>query len=61
VIQSFNESNQKSKMLKDENFTKSSYSMTMKEFEHHRLIRKKNGDIMHREKKCTLICRFIKF
>jgi hypothetical protein len=29
-------------MLQDENFTKSSYSKTMKEFERHRLIRQLN-------------------
>jgi hypothetical protein len=33
VIQSCNGSNQKSQFLEDENFTKSSYSMTMEEFD----------------------------
>jgi hypothetical protein len=51
-------------MLGDENYTKSSYSMTMKEFQCHTLIKKLNEkkyyDIMHR-KKCTLICQFINF
>jgi hypothetical protein len=53
-------------MLEDENYTKSSYSMTMKEFHCHTLTKQlnekkiKNNDIMHR-KKCTLNCRFINF
>jgi len=33
VIQSCNGSNQKSQFLEDENFTKSSYSMTMEKFD----------------------------
>jgi hypothetical protein len=39
VIQSRNVSNQKSQILKDENFTKSSYFMLMEEFEYHSLLR----------------------
>ncbi len=38
VIQSHSGSNQKSQFLKDENFTKSSYSMMMEEFEYFRLL-----------------------
>jgi hypothetical protein len=34
IIQSCNGSNQKSQILKDENFTKLSYSMMMEEFEY---------------------------
>jgi hypothetical protein len=41
VIQSHNGLNQKSQMLKDENFTKS-YSMMMKEHEYDNLIRELN-------------------
>jgi hypothetical protein len=54
VIQSHNVSNQKWHTLKDENFTKLSYSMMMEEFEYHNLLRKLNeekilicDDIMH--------------
>jgi len=42
MIQSHNGLNKKSQMLKDENFTKSSYSMVMEEHEYHNLIRKLN-------------------
>ncbi len=55
VIQSCNGSNQKSQFLKDENFTKSSYSM-MEEFEYCSLFRQLNeeqilifDDVMHRK------------
>ncbi len=54
MIQSCNGSNQKSQTLEDDNFTKSSYSMMMEEFEYHNLTRKINqeqklmfDDIMH--------------
>jgi hypothetical protein len=54
VIQSCNGSNQKLQILKDENFTKSSYSMMMEEFEYHNLLIQLNEekwlifyDIMH--------------
>jgi hypothetical protein len=57
VIQSCNGSNQKSQTLEDDNFTKSSYSMMMEEFEYHNLIIKINeeqklmfDDIMHLKK-----------
>jgi hypothetical protein len=39
VIQSCNGSNQKSRFLKDENFTKLSYSMIMEKFEYHILFK----------------------
>jgi hypothetical protein len=42
VNQSCNGSNQKSKFLENENFTKSSYSMMMEEFEYHNLFKQLN-------------------
>jgi hypothetical protein len=60
VIQSCNGSNKKSQFIENENFTKSSYSMMMEEFEYRSLLKqlkKKNlifDDVMHKEK-CTLI------
>jgi hypothetical protein len=42
MIQSHNGLNQKSQMLKDETFTKSSYSMMMEEHEYHNLIKELN-------------------
>ncbi len=57
VIQSCNESNQKSQFLKDENFTKSSYSMMMEKFQYRSLLRQLNeeqilifDDVMHKKK-----------
>jgi hypothetical protein len=44
VIQSRNVSNQKSQTLKDENFTKFSYSMIMEEFEYCGLLRQLNEE-----------------
>ncbi len=44
VIQLGNVSNQKSSTLKDENFTKSSYSMMMEEFEYHNLLKQLNEE-----------------
>jgi len=38
VVQSHNESNQKSQTLKNENFIKASHSMMMIEFKYHDLI-----------------------
>jgi len=56
VIQSCNESNQKSQFLKDENFTKSSYSMMMENFQYRSLLRQLNeeqilifDDVMHKK------------
>ncbi len=56
VIQSRNGSNQKSQFLKDENFTKSSYSMMMEEFEYCGLLKQLNeeqrlifDDVMHKK------------
>jgi hypothetical protein len=69
VIQSCNGSNQKSQFLEDENFTKSSYSMMMEEFEYCSLLRQLNeeqrlifDDVMHRKQLYpdTLICLFLK-
>ncbi len=60
MIQSCNGSNKKSQFIENENFTKSSYSMMMEEFEYRSLLKqlkKKNlifDDVMHKEK-CTLI------
>ncbi len=45
VNQSHNGSNQKSQFLEDENFTKSSYSMMMEEFEYCSLFRQLNEKI----------------
>jgi hypothetical protein len=42
VIQSCNGTNQKSQFLKDGNFTKSSYSMMMEEFEYDGLLKQVN-------------------
>jgi len=42
VIQSCNGSNKKSKFLEDENFTKSSYSMMMEEFEYRNVLKQLN-------------------
>jgi hypothetical protein len=54
LIQSCNESKQKSQFLEDGNFTKSSYSMMMEEFEYHSLLKQLNekqrlifDDVMH--------------
>jgi len=54
VIQSCNVSNQKSQILKDSNFTKSSHFMMMEKIEYHSLFKKLNegkrlifDDIMH--------------
>ncbi len=44
MIQSRNVSNQKSQTLEDENFTKSSYSMIMEEFEYRSLFRQLNEE-----------------
>jgi hypothetical protein len=56
VIQSCNGSNQKSQFLEDGNFTKSSYSMMMEEFEYRILLKQLNeekilifDDVMHRK------------
>jgi hypothetical protein len=68
VIQSCNGSNQKSQFLKDEKFTKSSYSMTMEEFEYCNSLRQVNkeqrlifDDVMHRNQLYlnTPICLFL--
>ncbi len=42
VIQSCNGSNKKSQFLEDENFTKSSYSMMMEEFEYRNVLEQLN-------------------
>ncbi len=56
VIQSHDVSNQKSSILKDENFIKFSYFMMMEEFEYCNLLKQLNeehklifDDIMHRK------------
>jgi len=56
VIQSCNGSNKNSQFLKDKNFTKSSYSMMMEEFDYHGLFKQLNeeqrlifDDVMHRK------------
>ncbi len=56
MIQSHNASDQKSQTLKDENFTKSSYSTMMEKIEYCSLLRQLNeeqrlifNDIMHRK------------
>jgi hypothetical protein len=61
VIQSHNGSNRKSIFKKDENFTKSFYSIIMEEFEYYNLFRKLNvkqrlifDDVVH-QKNCTLV------
>jgi hypothetical protein len=68
VIQSSNGSNQKSQFLKDENFTKSSYSMAMEEFQKHNSFKKLHeeqrlifDDVMHRKQLYpnTPICLFL--
>jgi hypothetical protein len=67
VIQSPNGLNQKLQILKDENFTKSSCSMMMEEFEYHSLLIQLNekkwlifDDIMH-VNNCTMIHQYVYF
>jgi hypothetical protein len=63
VIQSCNESNQKSQFLKDGNFTKSSYSMMMEEFEYYSLLKQLNEEEIFMNRKQlyhdTSICLFL--
>jgi hypothetical protein len=68
VIQSCNGSKQKTQFLKDENFTKSSYSMMMEKFEYGSLLRQSNeeqrlifDDVMHKNEfySNTQICLFL--
>jgi hypothetical protein len=68
VIQSWNGLKQKSQFLKDENFTKSSYSMMMEKFEYRNLFGQLNeekilifDDVMHKKQLYPdiLICLFL--